>query len=326
MKRWLVSLVIATSVFGAGLSRAQGTQADPAHGAPGHPLPLAKSLTGPAKDAFDSAQVLVNNGDFPGAYAKFGQAYELSRDARLLFNMAICMRNQHDYARMQGLLVRYKGEAAQSMSPREQAEVDNALATIRNLVGAVRVSVSEAGAAVTIDGEAIGTTPIGDAISLNLGKHTFSVSKDGFDPVERELEIAGGGETPLSFTLVVKRHVGRLIVVSDDDAAVSIDGETVSKGRFDQQLAAGPHQVQVTEPSKLPFKAQVDLRDGETRSMDVTLEAEKHGGKVWPWIVGGVVVAAGASIGGYFLFRPQDKTAPVPAGQSGTFQLQAWRR
>ena len=42
-----------------------------------------------------------------GAYAKFGQAYDLSKDPRLLFNMAICMRNQHDYARMQGLLVRY---------------------------------------------------------------------------------------------------------------------------------------------------------------------------------------------------------------------------
>jgi hypothetical protein len=322
MKGWVATFAMVASVLAAAPA---GAQTAAAHGGSTHPLPLGKSLTGDAREDFESAEVLVNNGDFAGAYAKFGQAYDLSKDPRLLFNMAICMRNQHDYARMQGLLVRYKNEAAQSMSPKEKADVDNALATIRNLVGTVKVSASEAGAAVTVDGEAVGTTPIDEPISLNLGKHTFGIRKDGFEPATRELEVAGGSETPLSLTLVVKPHVGRLIVVSDDDATVSIDGAIATKGRFDQQLAAGPHEVQVTEPSKLPFKAQVDIRDGETRSMDVTLEAEKHGAKVWPWIVGGVVLAAGASVGGYFLFRPQDKTTPVPAGQNGTFQLQVWR-
>jgi hypothetical protein len=325
MKRWLVACAMATSALGAAPARAQPAAAHIASAASGPKLPLAKSLTGAARDDFDSAEVLVNNGDFTGAYAKFGQAYDLSKDPRLLFNMAICMRNQHDYARMQGLLVRYKNEASQSLSPKEKTDVDNALATIRNLVGTVKVSVSETGAAVTVDGEAAGTTPIDDAIPLNLGKHTFSIRKDGFEPVDRELEVAGGNETPLSLTLVVKRHAGRLIVVSDDDATVSIDGAAATKGRFDQPMASGPHEVLVTEPSKLPFKGQVDIHDDETRSMDVTLEAEKHGGKVWPWIVGGVVLAAGASVGGYFLFRPQDRTAPLPPGQNGTYQLTVWR-
>jgi PEGA domain-containing protein len=321
MRQWIVSFAIMTSVLGAPLAYAQTA----AHAAASHaPVPLGKSLTGAAKDAFDSAQVLVSNGDFLGAYAKFGQAYDLSKDPRLLFNMAVCLRNQHDYAGMQALLVRYKNEAAQTISPREKSEVDSALATIQNLVGAVKVSVSEAGAALTVDGNAAGTTPIDAPISLNLGKHTFSVSKDGFEPVKQELDVAGGSETPLSITLVAARHVARLVVVADDDATVTVDGQAVSKGRFDQQLAAGAHEVEVTAPSKLPFKQQVDLHDDETRSMDVTLEAEKHGGKVWPWIVGGVVLAAGASVGGYFLFKPQDKTAPVPPGQSGSFQLLRW--
>jgi len=38
---------------------------------------------------------------------------------------------------------------------------------------------------------------------------------------------------------------------------------------------------------------------------------------VWPWVVGGVVVAAGAAVGGYFLFRPHDQTSPVPNGTFG---------
>src|SRR5580692_4533566 len=143
MKRWLVACAMATSALGAGSARAQpAAAAHSGSAASGPKLPLAKSLTGAARDDFDSAEVLVSNGDFVGAYAKFGQAYDLSKDPRLLFNMAVCLRNQHDYAGMQALLVRYKSEAAQTISPREKSEVDSALATIQNLVGAVKVSVS----------------------------------------------------------------------------------------------------------------------------------------------------------------------------------------
>ena len=70
----------------------------------------------------------------------------------------------------------------------------------------------------------------------------------------------------------------------------------------------------------------MDLRDDETRSLDVTLENESHGGRVWPWIAGGAVVAIGAAVGGYFLLKPGDQTTPVPAGKSGTFQLSVFRR
>jgi len=272
--------------------------------------------------------VLLNNGDSSGALAKFAQAYEISKDPRLLFNMAVCGRNLHDYARMQSLLIRYEREAALSMSAKDKADVDGALATIRNLVGAVKVSVSEPAASVAVDGDRVGTSPIEDPIALNLGKHTLSVKKTGFEPVERTLDVAGGSETTLAVTLVVKRQVGRLIVVSDEGATVVVDGRSAAKGRLDEQFEAGPHQVQVTEPARLPFKAQVDLHDGETRSLDVTLEPEKesHGGRVWPWVVGGAAVAVGASIGAYFLFRPQDETLSVPSGRSGTLQLQDWRR
>ena len=72
--------------------------------------------------------------------------------------------------------------------------------------------------------------------------------------------------------------------------------------------------MRVTEDGKIPYVAQVDLHAGETRTMQVSPTSEKKGMPVWPWVVGGVVVAAGAAVGGYFLFRPQDQTTPVPSG------------
>jgi hypothetical protein len=319
MRRWVVLWL----AIGACNLVAADAHAD-ARVASKRPAPLAQSLTGAAKESFDSAQVLVNNGDFAGALAKFGQAYDVSHDPRLLFNMAVCQRNLHDYARMQQLLTRYEREAADSMSPKDKADVDGALAAIRNLVGSVRLAVSEAGASVAIDGEAAGTTPIADPIALNLGKHAFAIRKDGFEPAQQEVDIVGGSETPLSVTLVAHREAGRLVVAVSDAATVVVDAQAAVKGRFDAQLPIGPHEVRVTEPGKIPYKAQVDLRDGETRTLDVSLEDEKHRAPIWPWVVAGVAVA-GASVGGYFLFRPQDTTQPVPAGKSGTFQLLDWR-
>ena len=323
MKRWvLLSLAIgACNVAAAGAAHADSASARPASK---RPAPLAQSLAGSAKESFDSAQVLVNNGDFGGAFAKFGQAYDLSRDPRLLFNMAVCQRNLHDYARMQQLLTRYEREAADSMSPKDKADVDGALAAIHNLVGTVRLSVSEPDASLAIDGEAAGTTPIADPIALNLGKHMFAVRKDGFEPAQQEVDVVGGNETPLSITLVAHHEAGRLVVAASDGATVVVDAQTAVKGRFDAQLAIGPHEVQVTQPGKMPYKADVDLRDGETRTLDVSLEDEKHRAPVWPWVLAGVAVA-GASVGGYFLFRPQDQTQSVPVGKSGTFQLLDWR-
>ncbi|HEV3193277.1 MAG TPA: PEGA domain-containing protein [Polyangiaceae bacterium] len=323
MKRSLVSVLLFAWVLAAAPAGAQSAAGHSA--STKHQAPLAQALSGPAREAYASAQVLVNNGDYTGAFAKFGQAYDLSKDPRLLFNMAVCARNMHDYARMQNLLVRYQREAGSSMAADDKADVESALATIRTLVGAVKLSVSEAGAAVRVDGQQVGTTPLADPIVLNLGKHTLTVSKGGFQPVEQALEVAGGSETPVALTLVAQRHVARLVVASDEAATVVVDGQAAAKGRFDEQLAPGPHEVHVTEPGKLPYKAQVDLRDGETRSLEVTLENESHGAPIWPWIVGGVVVAAGAAVGGYFLFQPQDQTVGVPDGRSGTVRLSAWR-
>src|SRR5258708_20803910 len=77
---------------------------------------LAESLSGRAKEAYESAKVLLNNHDWPGAYTKFQQAYDLSKDPRLLFNMAVCARAMRPYARTEQLLCRYEHEAPATLS------------------------------------------------------------------------------------------------------------------------------------------------------------------------------------------------------------------
>jgi hypothetical protein len=297
----------------------------PAPAAAGGAVPLADALQGAARTAYESAKLLAQNHDFNGALAEFKHAYELSKDPRLLFNMAICQKELHHYARMRAMLEQYLRDGAQLTTAESQSAAQDALAAIKPLVASIHVTVSEEGAEVSVDGEVAGTSPLKTSVAVDLGKHTVTVKKNGFDAFEQSLDMPGGTEATVAVTLKAQQHVGQLVVSSDPAATVVVDGKEVGKGRFEGAVAAGPHDVSVSGTGKKTYTAHVELRDGETRTMDVTLEEESHGMATWPWIVGGAVAAAGVAVGGYFLFKPQDtSTDPPMTGKLGVIKFQGW--
>ncbi|HSY23233.1 MAG TPA: PEGA domain-containing protein [Polyangiaceae bacterium] len=313
---------------GAALLCASVVASSPAGADPRPQAPLHETLTGPAKAAYESATILVNNGDYAGALAKYEQAYAVSKDPRLLFNMAVCARSLRAYARMRGLLLRYRKEAAGTLTDEDRAEVEGALTAVRGLVASVKLTVNEDGAVVSVDGENAGTTPLDGDLVLDLGKHVMSVKKPGFEPDTRTIEISGGDrETAMSVALVAAKTGGALVVAADDDALVTIDDDVARRGRFDGEVTAGTHRVRVTEPGKISYDARVEIRTGETRTLVIALENEHgaQGGPVWPWIVAGAAVVAGATVGGYFLFQSHTPGPAPPSGQLGSVQFASWR-
>jgi hypothetical protein len=288
-------------------------------------LSLADSLNGDAKAAFDSANILIENQDFVGASTKLGQAYALSKDPRLLFNMAICEKNLHHYARMQTLLKQYEIDAGTRLTAGNREKVEDALRAINNLVGTVTIEAPEPGAAVAIDGASMGTTPLSGPVALDLGAHTLTVRKEGFEPFQKPLDVVGGSGLTVTATLLRIVQGAHLTVITDAAAVVRVDdGAPATNGRFDGPLPSGPHTVRVMESGKVPYAASVDLRNGENRTLDVTLESERRAA-LWPWIVGGAAVAvAAAAAGGYFLFKssPSGGPSPPPAGTYGTGLVQ----
>ena len=105
---------------------------------------------------------------------------------------------------------------------------------------------------------------------------------------------------------------------------MAIDQTTIAKGRFDGRVPPGVRAVLVTAPGKIAHKVDLDLKDGETRSVNVSLEGEKQSGAVWPWIVGGAAVVAGAAIGGYLLFKSEPQAAAAPPDQLGSVHVMAF--
>jgi hypothetical protein len=189
---------------------------------------------------------------------------------------------------------------------------------------------------VTVDGEPLTDKLDGSELRVDPGAHTFTFAVQGLKPVNKTLVLAPG-EKDRRESIVVGAPAApagapgaasapaRLVVTTDARATVSVDGKVVAEGRFDGAETQGPHQVSVTASGMRPYQADVDLREGETRTLDVTLEQDKKGAAVWPWIAGGAAVVVGAAIGGYFLFKPSDQTLPVPAGRTAALQLATWR-
>lgn len=64
------------------------------------PKSLADTLTGDAKAEYEAGKLLYQDGDFKNALAKFQKAQELSKDARLSWNIAACEKNLRHYTRV----------------------------------------------------------------------------------------------------------------------------------------------------------------------------------------------------------------------------------
>jgi len=278
--------------------------------------PLAQSLSGAAREAYDDGKLLYADGDFAGASLKFQTAYETSKDPRLLWNMAAAEKNLRHYARAEELLLRYLDTSGSFATDAERQECRALLETLRSLIGSVEVRVSEPGAAVSIDDVAVGTSPLAKPLRLDIGTHVLRVIKPGFAPFSTKQLVTGGGQATVAVELVRERNEGMLRVEVPSNARVLIDGKDVGSGTWQGKLPSGAHRLEVNASGKEPWRMDVVVASGQSRTIPVTLQdspnAPSSGLPAWLVVGGGVVAAGLLGTGAYFLFKPEDK-GPPPA-------------
>jgi hypothetical protein len=287
--------------------------------------PLADSLSGEAKDDYEAGRSLFLHADYTGALVKFQRAFDVSFDTRLLWNIGSCELNLKHYVRVLRLIERYLHEGGSRISDEQRAEAEAMLRKIRPLVSEVRLTVNEPGASVFVDDEPAGTTPLAEPLLLDLGDRRIRVAKSGFQEQVVVEHVVGESDAAVSVTLQPEVRHGGLAVATDASATIFVDGSAVGVGRWDGTLAPGHHALRVTATGMRPYATDLELRDGEQRTLDVALVKDSGGISPWWWVGGGVVAAAGLGAGAYFLFRPTSSPESPTSGTITPYTLTVQR-
>jgi hypothetical protein len=288
---------------------------------------LAESLPPSARAAYDSAKILLADGDYAGALLKFDQAYGEAKDARLLWNMASCEEKLRHYTKATKLLQRYLVEAGTNATADDRREAEEIIKTLDPFISKVVVTSDQPGVEIAVDDAVVGTTPLAEPIPIDQGARRIVGRKVGFVDAVKEATFTGGVVSTVILTMKKVVHEAQVTITAGANDTIAIDGKVVGVSRFEGPVASGGHELQVTAPGMRPYRSELVVADGEPRTLNVTLQAEaKSGGlPLWLWIAGGAVVVTGASIGAYFLFRPEDGQAPIGTMQPGTVQLSMFR-
>lgn len=140
---------------------------------------------------YDRGLKFYSEGDYRLAVIEFERTYELVPDYRVLYNIGQVRIQLGDYARARKALERYLREGAGQLKPDREKAVHGDLEMLESRTATLRINCSEAGADVLVDGEAVGTTPLAEAVLMNAGEHNVEVRKLGFRSQVLRRTLAG---------------------------------------------------------------------------------------------------------------------------------------
>jgi hypothetical protein len=243
---------------------------------------VRSQLPDPARKAWDAAKQLAGASDFRGALVEFQRAYELSHNARVLFNVGVTEKLLTHYARAVDAWDKEQSEGAGQLSPAELQELKNAIAIVQQFVTTVDVTANEADATLSIDDYPIGKTPFAGPVRIDVGKHVLKLSKEGFVDAVEPVDVAAGARTPVSFKLepINKTALVAVTVGGAPAATVFVDGRDMGPAPFKGELSADRHTIEARAPGFVTVGQTVDVLYRQPMSLVLTLSQERHEGRL----------------------------------------------
>jgi tetratricopeptide (TPR) repeat protein len=152
-----------------------------------------------ARADFERGAALYGAGNFRAALAAFEAAQARAPAPQALFNIARC---QERLGQLADALDSYTAYLASAPDAPDRAAVSARIQELRArlpLEASLRISV-EPPSSVSVDGEPAGLSPV--AVRLSPGIHRVGATQEGYQPLEREVELAPGGRVQLELSLI----------------------------------------------------------------------------------------------------------------------------
>ncbi len=259
-----LALVVAALVF----SRAALAAAD-------EPDPGEKRQE--AAGHFEKGNGLLHDEAWSAALAEFLQSRRLYPTWSATSNAAVCLKQLHRFDEALELFEVLLREFSETLPEKVKAAAQSEVVTLRGLVGTIDVTVERAppGATVVVDGQDRGEYPLLTPVRVSAGSHVVRVYKEGFEPVEERIDVAGAQVAPFVARLRALVKQGRLPVVEQDHQALSVfvDGSPVGKTPWEGALPPGNHTVFLVGDGDLGSQpVSVPVRLDETTPLTLTAE------------------------------------------------------
>jgi tetratricopeptide (TPR) repeat protein len=158
-----------------------------------------KQAKAEAKERFQKGLAFVDEGDCDKAIVEFKEAYKTYPVNVILYNMALCYDDMHQYALAMDYYKQYM-EKEKKISEEQLAAIKERFKTLKSFLGALTITCNVDGADVFIDGEAVGKTPLED-VTIETGDHKVSVKVDGYKDYLETVTVVSGKTASMNVKL-----------------------------------------------------------------------------------------------------------------------------
>ena len=244
---------------------------------------VREELPADAQRAWDDAKLLIElrPPEFGKALVKFQEAYDASKNPRVLFNMALCERNLNHYARAASRFRQELSEGQGKLSAQETHDIQATLAALEHFISTLEVTVNEADAAVLVDGDKVGASPLPGPQPIDIGSHKVSVEKAGFGPQMLPIQVNTGVPAKLSFILepLLKTAIVDVKITGAPGATIWVDGIERGPAPYRGRVEAGPREFQARAPGYTSPVQKVEVVYKQELNLTFPLTTERHEGK-----------------------------------------------
>jgi tetratricopeptide (TPR) repeat protein len=161
-----------------------------------------------AQEHFQNGVTLMSNENWDGALVEFERSLELFPTRSALFNAANCLMAIHQYVDALHRFREWQERYIAAATPEEIAAVEAAVLELQEYLGLIVIITDVAGAEVTVDGTAVGTTPLTGPLTVQVGRHVVTVTAEGYAPSQSEVTVAAGEAARVEPELVAAAAVG----------------------------------------------------------------------------------------------------------------------
>ncbi|MGK3968003.1 kelch repeat-containing protein [Sorangium sp. So ce118] len=238
--------------------------------------PPAENPVAEARAHFERGLDLYRQGAWEAALAEFLASRQVYPTWSATSSAALCLQQLRRYDEALALFETLLSDFSQKLPPDTRSAAQQAVVRLRGLVGTVDIAGAEIGASVMVDGHRRGDYPMPAPLRVAAGSHAIRVYKEGFEPFETRVDVAGGQVVRILSRLQKLVESGRLRVTEQQSKVldVLVDGYTVGKTPWEGALPPGQHSVVLRGPGDLgTMPASVIVRLKQTTP--VALRAEE---------------------------------------------------